>query len=217
MSTKILLTGHRGGLGHAIWDRISRELRDFDMLWGLEIEDKALQNLREITSIIVAQGANNPVEPGQSGAGQAEWDANWSSIIELAQQWVHEKRGQPGRKPFIVLVSNSAIIPRTNSLHYCASKAAMDMALKVLHRQYAREGFEFYSLCSSTVAQTPMTERIFNEEYLGAAGMQKAMERFPLQRLITKEEVAEWVWFILSTPAAVLAAGQSLRLDSGEH
>lgn len=75
----------------------------------------------------------------------------------------------PGK--FVAISSNSARIARTNSLPYCATKAALSMAVRCAAREYARDGVRLHSWVyePGLLADTPMTRAM--------RGTGKAMHR----------------------------------------
>lgn len=65
-------------------------------------------------------------------------------------------------RKFVVVSSNSARIPRRGSAPYCASKAALSMALRVVARETAQtqENLQVWGYEPGLLAGTPMTEEI---------------------------------------------------------
>lgn len=72
-------------------------------------------------------------------------------------------------KKFVAISSNSARIPRTKSLPYCASKAALSQALRVAARELAPAGeVMVWGYEPGLLAGTPMTRE--TETKLGSGG-----------------------------------------------
>jgi NAD(P)-dependent dehydrogenase (short-subunit alcohol dehydrogenase family) len=63
-------------------------------------------------------------------------------------------------KKFVAISSNSAHIPRRVSMAYCASKAALSMALRVAARELAEKGIQVWGYEPGLLAGTPMTEKV---------------------------------------------------------
>jgi NAD(P)-dependent dehydrogenase (short-subunit alcohol dehydrogenase family) len=61
-------------------------------------------------------------------------------------------------KRFVAISSNSARIARTGSMAYCASKAALSMALRVAARELAGTPVQVWGYEPGLLAHTPMTE-----------------------------------------------------------
>lgn len=204
----VLVTGSAGGIGSAVvahMDAAGWRVGELDPPAGFYGDDNIFWH-----NMVVCQGVNDP------DRSQEMWLSNYSSVLMQAQLWLdhHQHCEEQLRHTFIVVTSNSADIPRTNSLDYCATKAAADMAVRVLHREYAALGREFYSLAPGQV-QTPMFDRAV--ERFGEESMRAAVERSPLKRPMRPTELAEIIHAVLTTPAFVWAAGNTWRLDSGEH
>lgn len=66
-----------------------------------------------------------------------------------------------GRSHSVVAVtSDAARRPMRTSLAYCASKAALDMAIRVSSREYASKGWRVNGVAPGKVADTPMTSYV---------------------------------------------------------
>jgi len=61
-------------------------------------------------------------------------------------------------KRFVAISSNSARIARTGSMAYCASKAALSMALRVAARELAGKPVQVWGYEPGLLAHTPMTQ-----------------------------------------------------------
>lgn len=70
-----------------------------------------------------------------------------------------DRRDAPWPKKFVAISSNSARIPRRESLPYCASKAALSMALRVAAREAAGEEMLIWGYEPGLLADTPMTQK----------------------------------------------------------
>jgi NAD(P)-dependent dehydrogenase (short-subunit alcohol dehydrogenase family) len=70
-------------------------------------------------------------------------------------------------KRFVAISSNSARIPRTRSLPYCASKAALSMALRVAARELAGEDVVVWGYEPGLLAGTPMTQETVRQAEIG--------------------------------------------------
>lgn len=62
-------------------------------------------------------------------------------------------------KRFVAISSNSAHIPRRGSMPYCASKAALSMALRVAARELANKNVAVWGYEPGLLAGTPMSEQ----------------------------------------------------------
>lgn len=214
---RVLVTGSEGGIGKAV---VSALLRDGQMVWRYDPWAGIVENPfsqrgepieRLMDAVVVCHGVNEPSKPYKN---DNVWEANVWSVIDFAKRFVKFNQERSGRKVFIAVTSNSADIPRSKSLDYCSGKAAVDMALRVMQRDHAADGFEFHSVAAGHV-RTPMFERM--SEMLGADVMKAGYMRSPLKRLIEPEELAQVIKFLVTNPAAVWLSGNTLRVDGGEH
>jgi NAD(P)-dependent dehydrogenase (short-subunit alcohol dehydrogenase family) len=209
MTRKVLVTGYLGGIGSAIFEKLERHS------WNVEGFDVSESTVRKpipdpegFTHIVAAHGLLNI--PGTST--DSMWKANYRSLTEWADGFLAGANTFE-RKCFIAITSNSADIPRRNSMEYCASKAAADMAMRVYNRENVHRGVEFYSLALGPV-MTERTEYLY--EKLGPGALENHLSRIPVGFMMRPEDVASWVLFILDNPAAKWASGTTLRLDGGE-
>lgn len=81
--------------------------------------------------------------------------------LALAQAWqALDNSGQATWRHFVAISSNSASVARTESAPYCASKAALSMAVRCIAREQARQPHNdrlFYVYEPGLLAGTPMT------------------------------------------------------------
>jgi NAD(P)-dependent dehydrogenase (short-subunit alcohol dehydrogenase family) len=96
-------------------------------------------------------------------------------------------------------------------VHYCASKAGVIGLTKAMAAELAPRGIRVNAVCPGPV-DTPMLE--YELRWFGdpARTRADALERVPLKRFATPEEVADAVMYLSS---AEFATGASLALDGG--
>ena len=136
--------------------------------------------------------------------------------ITLLQAWVHmlettELGTTQGPKQFVAISSNSAHIARRNSIAYCASKAALSMALRCAARELAGEGKLVYGYEPGLLAGTPMTAA-------SADAFPGALHRMPGVKPdgLSTRDFAATIVANLTHPNQALH-GTMLRLDAGEQ
>jgi NAD(P)-dependent dehydrogenase (short-subunit alcohol dehydrogenase family) len=135
--------------------------------------------------------------------------------------WVTEERVDDDEyalgdylRHFVAISSNSAVIPRTNSAAYCASKAALSQGLRVKARE-ARGGdygYVVYGYEPGLLAGTPMTW-----------ATEKQFPDMPLHRIrgeamaagVPCAALAAQIVAGLQVPGAALN-GATIRYDGGE-
>lgn len=122
-------------------------------------------------------------------------------------------------KPSVVAVSSDAARrPMRTSVAYCASKAALDMTVKVLARELAGSGWRINAVAPGKVSGTRMTEYVdarvtqlrgWTPEY--AEAYERASSA--LGRPATPEEVAQVICDVLFGPAAL--NGSIVEINGG--
>lgn len=226
----VLVVGSRpGSLGSAVRDilqnkglrvataGISGEELYCDVMSTTDTAD--VMNAVRPSQVVCTVGINEAYSLRADGflGGVAEHlDVNLMGPIRLLQYWVHmlestEVGTMPGPKQFVAVSSNSAHIARRQSLAYCASKAALSMALRVAARELAGEGLLVYGYEPGLLAGTPMT-----------AGSADAFPG-PLHRMpgvkpegLSVRDFAATIVANLTHPNQALH-GAMLRLDAGEQ
>jgi NAD(P)-dependent dehydrogenase (short-subunit alcohol dehydrogenase family) len=109
----------------------------------------------------------------------------------------------------VTVASAAALAPLPDHYAYCASKAGLIMATKVLARELGPYGIRANSVCP-TVVLTEMGQRVWGEP----AKAQPMLDRIPLGRFALPHEVAEAVVWLCSD-AASMVNGVDLAVDGG--
>ncbi|MGA5466457.1 SDR family NAD(P)-dependent oxidoreductase [Mycobacterium sp. NPDC050041] len=109
----------------------------------------------------------------------------------------------------ITVASAAALAPLPDHYAYCASKAGLVMATKVLARELGPHGIRANSVCP-TVVLTEMGQRVWGEEAKAAP----MLARIPLGRFAVPHEVSDAVVW-LASDAASMVNGVDLPLDGG--
>lgn len=145
--------------GHVVTAGISGE-EDFNIVYSDEEEVKAL--LREVQPhhVLMTVGRNETL---QDFNDQLEpwltdhFETNVTIPMSVLMWWVEV--GAPYDGHFVAMSSNSAQIPRSQSMAYCSSKAALSMALRCAARdlQKADMGPVVYGYEPGLVKSTPMS------------------------------------------------------------
>lgn len=192
--TLLVLGAQRGGsLGEAIADEALGHW-EFERIFTAGITDEALfcdvrqvgsikQCLMEAkpTYIVCTVGVNRPHQFRLNGLGLTMQDSFHTNVIgpmEVLHHFIssptrHAENEGKYRRRFVAISSNSARVPRTGSTPYCASKAALSMALRVAARELADDSWAplVWGYEPGLLAGTPMT-----------AGSERAIEG-PLHRM----------------------------------
>ena len=109
----------------------------------------------------------------------------------------------------ITVASAAALAPLPDHYAYCASKAGLVMATKVLARELGEYGIRANSVCP-TVVLTEMGQRVWGEEAKAAP----MIARIPLGRFAIPREVSETVLW-LASDAASMISGTDIPVDGG--
>jgi NAD(P)-dependent dehydrogenase (short-subunit alcohol dehydrogenase family) len=118
----------------------------------------------------------------------------------------------------VAITSDAAWRPMRTSAVYCASKAALEMAIRVASREYASNGWRINGVAPGKVEDTAMTEYV-DKRVLDLRGWTvEAAEAYevastPLGRKVTKLEVAEVVAATLFGPKA--QTGEIIAVNGG--
>lgn len=109
----------------------------------------------------------------------------------------------------ITVASAAALAPLPDHYAYCASKAGLVMATKVLARELGPYGIRANSVCP-TVVLTEMGQRVWGEEAKAAP----MLARIPLGRFAVPHEVADVVVWLASDMASMVN-GVDIPIDGG--
>src|SRR5690349_12083233 len=146
MSSRLLVVGVRpGSLGEAIasnaredWNVVTAgiEEEEYPMdITQLSSVQHAVQELKP-GAVVVTAGvnliANRHYPEDYKWSFTESFKVNVTGPMSVLAAWM--QTGQEVRSAFVAISSNSAHIARRNSASYCASKAALSMALRVAGR-----------------------------------------------------------------------------------
>ena len=109
----------------------------------------------------------------------------------------------------ITVASAAALAPLRDHYAYCASKAGLVMATKVLARELGQYGIRANSVCP-TVVMTEMGQRVWGEESKAAP----MLARIALGRFAVPREVSDTVLW-LASDAASMISGVDIPVDGG--
>ena len=109
----------------------------------------------------------------------------------------------------ITVASAAALAPLPDHYAYCASKAGLVMATKVLARELGPHGIRANSVCP-TVVLTEMGQRVWGDEKKAAP----MLARIPLGRFAVPQEVSDTVVWLASDMAAMVN-GVDIAIDGG--
>lgn len=129
------------------------------------------------------------------------------ALLASALGAVMVKQGTGGS--IITVASAAALSPLPDHYAYCASKAGLVMATKVLARELGAHGIRANSVCP-TVVLTEMGQRVWGEREKAAP----MLARIPLGRFAVPQEVSDAVVW-LASDAAAMVNGVDIPVDGG--
>lgn len=110
----------------------------------------------------------------------------------------------------VAIISNAADTPMRGSIAYCASKAALAMAVRCAAREMA-PAWRVNGIAPGTVADTPMTDRLDEEipllrGWTAEAASEYELSMVPMGRRATVKEVADATLYALTGPEFMTGA-----------
>jgi NAD(P)-dependent dehydrogenase (short-subunit alcohol dehydrogenase family) len=156
---------------------------------------------------------------GIDGARALSWEtdlAAWRKVIDVnlfgAFYCAREalKRMVPQRAG--VILSTSSVheeIAWSGYSAYAASKAALGMLTKTLAQEAAEFGVRVLALAPGAI-RTPINRSVWDNP----AGLQDLLQKIPLKRLGTPEEIAQLAVVLVSDAAAYMT-GRTIYVDGG--
>jgi len=222
---RLLVIGARdGSLGDRIaqaagipFETFGAGMSDEPML--LDVRDQRMieRVLEEVLPhhIVVTAGLNLSAETSHVDYPylmRESFEVNVIGVMDVLGAWLRLARevDQYQPKTFVAISSNSAHIARRNSGPYCATKAALSMAIRVAAREIAGKGPLVYGYEPGLLEGTPMTKST-------SARFGPIQTRIPgAPDGLDPDEMAKTVVQNLIYPSRGLN-GSLLRLDGGEQ
>jgi NAD(P)-dependent dehydrogenase (short-subunit alcohol dehydrogenase family) len=171
---------------------------------------------------IVVSNAGIDLEVQVPEVSEAQWDAclntNLKGSFFVAKHSIPHLRAAGGGA-VVFTSSNAGLLPRAHDPVYCVSKAALNALSNSLALCHAPDRIRFNTVCPGPVADTGLIEAWLATVANREAMVQQVIEASPLARaygrMITPEEVAEAILYLVSD-AAALVTGTALRIDGGK-
>ena len=215
-ATTALVTGASRGIGAAIaeylksegWDVLTPSRSELDLA-DVESIQAYVSALPEVFGLVLNAGINEPrlMQDIDDLTWQHIQETNTTSAFRLIKALAPRMAAASGGR--IVAVS-SAYSERTRSgrAAYSASKAALEALVRSTALEFASTGVLANAVAPGFV-DTELT-RANNDPATIAA----LLERVPVGRLATPEEIASTVGFLLS-PSNTYITGQTIAVDGG--
>lgn len=223
---RLLVLGGTSGIGEAFVKRAQEMPSTWDAIEALGKEDfNVTSDLAMAETVRMFQ----PTDVVYSvGINKLDWIRDeeyvWFNQLMTINVWgflnLVRTLDRCGRSPsnIVAVTSDAAWRPMRTSSVYCASKAALEMAVKVASREYAAAGWRINAVAPGKVEDTPMTSYV-DQRVLELRGWSvEAAEAYelqstPLGRKVTKQEVAEVIEQVLFGPAA--QTGEIVAVNGG--
>ncbi len=141
---------------------------------------------------------------------------DWDRITGLVHRGTYlvsvafaKRMAARGQGSFVALSSWNGL--RSARMHaYCSSKAAVNLLVEGMAMEWGRSGVRFNAVSPGVV----MTERVAERIRTGTRYTTNPIEMTALGRLVTSQEVADAVSFLLSDKASGIT-GANLLVDTG--
>lgn len=110
--------------------------------------------------------------------------------------------------------SASAMVAQYSTGVYNATKAAVMFLTKNIAMDYAKDGVRANCICPALVDDTVMNKDVFANAVLHPEEWEKTLEKYPMGRIASPEEIARGALFLASDDASFIT-GTNLVIDGG--
>jgi NAD(P)-dependent dehydrogenase (short-subunit alcohol dehydrogenase family) len=153
---------------------------------------------------------------------EAEWDAcldtNFKSAFLFARHVIPLMKSRGGGV-IVNVSSNAGLLPRAHDPVYSTSKGALIAFTKSLALSHALDRIRVNAVCPGPVSETGIMNNDLAKADDAQAKAQQMLDASPLAnawgRMITPEEVAQAVLYLVSA-AAAMVTGTSIAIDGGK-
>ncbi|HKK30298.1 MAG TPA: SDR family oxidoreductase [Alphaproteobacteria bacterium] len=172
---------------------------------------QAIADLPRLDILVANAGSNRPKPYLEVPDEDLDFllDLNLASMFVLGQAAAQKMLAQGTGGSIIHMTSQMGRVGGMNRSVYCATKWGLEGLVRASAIELAPHGIRVNAV-APTFVDTPLTKPFFEDP----AFRQWVMERLPIQRLATVEEVAAAVVY-LASPATASVTGTSLAVDGG--
>jgi len=182
----------------------------------LDVTDRAtvrqvIADLPRLDILVANAGSNRPKPFLEVPDEDLDFllDLNLASMFVLSQAAAQKMLAQGHGGSIIHMTSQMGRVGGMNRSVYCATKWGLEGLVRASAIELAPHGIRVNAV-APTFVDTPLTKPFFEDP----AFKEWVMERLPIQRLATIEEVAAAVVY-LASPGAASVTGTSLAVDGG--
>lgn len=147
------------------------------------------------------------------------FEVNTMSAFHLVQSAARAMKGTKTRGRIVVIASTAAVAGQRYTSAYSASKHAVLGLVRSAALELAASGITVNALCPGWVDTEMFDQTLANIADKTGGSLQEARARIesmiPMREVLTPEEVAGYVAFLVSTHARHVT-GQALVMDGGE-
>lgn len=234
----LILTGHTKGLGKALLDRfssvenmqvvavsrtglgvkspnLSEVPLDLSDLEGLEANLPKLFPVGDFEKVILINNAGwigeiKPVGKLHPGEITKVMNLNLLAPMILTDAFVKAYSGLKGEKLICNISSGAAHKPMPGWGEYCTSKAGLSMFSKVASEDVATQGIRVFSVAPGII-DTAMQAEIRKADQSDFPALERFRDFKSEGRLMSAEQVAEKIFYLLSNPELFTEVIQDVR------
>ncbi|WP_084508762.1 SDR family NAD(P)-dependent oxidoreductase [Nocardia pseudovaccinii] len=173
--------------------------------------ERAFTELGHADILVNSAGTNRPKPILDITADDLDalLDLNVRSVFRVTQLFVRQALAHSAPSVIVNVSSQMGHIGSPNRTLYCATKHAIEGLTKALALELAPAGIRVVSV-APTFIETPLTRPFLDDPRT----RELLIDRIPLGRIGTVDEVAEVIAFV-AAPAAALITGSSVLTDGG--
>ncbi|GMR59864.1 hypothetical protein PMAYCL1PPCAC_30059, partial [Pristionchus mayeri] len=134
---------------------------------------------------------------------------NFIAPVILAQIVLRGMRSSSVSGSIVNVSSQASLVPLKDHLAYCSSKAALDMSMRCMAKEFGEYGVRVNSV-NPTVVMTEMGKAAWSDP----AKANTLLHRMPVHRFAEESDVVQSVLFLLSD-ASAMTTGHAVPIDGG--